>query len=239
MGENRVKKTLAVKICIAFLILLSITTTSVVNADLTVGVKPGDTMKYGMSYSGTNPESPGRTEWITIEITSVSGATITYRQTDHLFDGTETNRTISETITNGTTGPMQSGLFIPANLKAGDMISTNVGTSQIMIAGETTQTYANANRILVWVKFSLIGIQFTDYWDKQTGILVEAQQVSQNQDSSIQKLIETNLWNADIGIQWLLIVVAVAVVVIVAIALVRRARRSKTQNRTTSTSTRL
>ena len=234
LGENRVKTGLAPKFCIAFLILLSYTTTLAVNAEYTVGVKPGDTMKYDISYSGPNPEAPGRTEWSTIEILSVTGTTVTYRQTDHLFDGTEMNRTTSE-IANGTASATQSGFFIPANSKAGDTISTISGTSPVMITGETTQTYAGAGRMVVWAKYSFMNIQFTNYWDKEKGILVESEQIAQNQDLSDQKLTETNLWKAESSFQlgwWLWVVIAAAAAVIISIVLVQRARKTKTQTET-------
>jgi hypothetical protein len=104
---------------------------------------------------------------------------------------------------------------IPANSKTGNSIYIS-GYGNVTIEGETTRTYAGASRTVVYASISQYGTQLTYYWDKQTGVMVEASTTSGG-ITATAKATETNMWEAaPIWMQWWLW--AIVAVVIVALA---------------------
>ncbi|MFZ0966404.1 MAG: dockerin type I domain-containing protein [Candidatus Bathyarchaeia archaeon] len=117
-----------------------------------------------------------------------------------MSDGTEQSDTLSVDVAGeGETFQGLSGFVIPANRTTGDSIyMTGYGT--VTIAGETTRTYAGASRTVVYASFSQYGTQLTYYWDKQTGVMVEASAVyPQLNMTATGRATETNMWQGLYG----------------------------------------
>ena len=115
-----------------------------------------------------------------------------------MSDGTEQSDTVGvDVVAGGGTFDTLFGFVIPANCTTGDSIVMG-GDSfafNVTIDGETTRTYAGASRTVVYASFSQYGAELTYYWDKATGILVEASTTSSGVTGTA-KATETNLWAA-------------------------------------------
>jgi len=161
-------------------------------AEVNVGVKAGDWIECDYAITGWPPETPYP---LTIEIKflSVQATIATIQATMHMSDGTEESDTLSVDIAGeGETFQGLSGFIIPSNRTTGDSIyMTGYGT--VTIAGETTRTYAGASRTVVYTSFSQYGVGLTYYWDKQTGVMVEAATTSGNIIATA-KATATNMW---------------------------------------------
>jgi hypothetical protein len=120
-----------------------------------------------------------------------------------------------------------SGFVIPANLTTGDMIFMS-GYGNVTIEGETTRNYAGANRTVIYTSFSQYWTQLTYYWDKQTGVMVEASTTSGGMTAT-GKATETNMWEAAPGFPIdpiiLSALIAIVVVAIIALFLIRRRKK--------------
>ncbi|MCK4367998.1 MAG: right-handed parallel beta-helix repeat-containing protein [Thermoplasmata archaeon] len=176
-----------------------------------VGVKVGDWIEYDYTVTG---ETYG-TLYPTWEKLEFIGAEGTVRITTHLSDGTERDQTKTVNVMAyiHTLGPFQR-FVIPANCTTGDSIYKSEYVN-ITIDGETTRTYAGASRTVVYASFLSYRAQFTHYWDKQTGIMVEAS-MTVPEMTVTAKATETNMWGAPsptLWMQWWLwAIVAVGIV---------------------------
>ena len=194
-------------------------------SEVQVGVKSGDWIKIEYTVSGW-PSGQPYPEWLKIEFLTVNGTNATVRITMHMSDGTEQTDTESINIGMGNQIMGFSGFVIPANSKKGDSVYIT-GFGNVTIDGEETRTYAGASRTVVYASFSQYGSQLTYYWDKQTGVMVEASMSSGN-ISATAKATETNIWEAGPSgfpldpIYIIIIVVVVVAVVATVIILVRR-----------------
>jgi len=167
-----------------------------VKTEVQVGVKAGDWIKLEYTISGWPSEQP-YPEWLKVEFLAVEGTNATVRVTMHLSNGTEQNTTVAVTIGAGggeTFG--LSGFVIPANLTVGDSVYIS-GYGNVTIAGETTGTYAGAIRTVVYASFSQYGTYLTYYWDKLTGVVVEAS-ITSASITATARATETNMWPAEI-----------------------------------------
>jgi parallel beta-helix repeat protein len=167
-----------------------------VKAGGTVGIKVGDWIKCTYMISGW-PSGTPYPEWLKVEFLSVEGTNATIRVTMRMSDGTEPNQTITvDVAAGGGTFQGLSGFVILANCTTGDSIYM-AGYGNVTIAGETTGTYAGATRTVVYASFSQYGTQLTYYWDKLTGVMVEASVVSGGVTGTA-KATETNMWQTEI-----------------------------------------
>jgi uncharacterized membrane protein YoaK (UPF0700 family) len=144
-----------------------------------------------------------------------------------MSDGTEQNATVPVDVVAGGQAFGLSGFVIPANLTTGDTIFMS-GYGNVTITGETTRTYAGASRTVVYASFSQYGTQLTYYWDKQTGVMVEATVVSGTMTGTA-KATETNMWEATpafpVDPLMLVVLIAIVIVIVIAIFLVRRKKK--------------
>jgi len=190
-----------------------------------VGIKAGDWIKFEYTITGL-PAGQPYVEWSKLEFLSVEGTNATVRSTMHGSDGTEQSDTVSVDVVSGGEVPGFSRGIISANLTTGDSFYiTGYGhVINVTIEGETTKTYAGANRTVVYASFSRDEAQLTYYWDKLTGVVVEAS-VTYSGIISTVKATETNMWEATTVriLWWPWIIVAVAAVGLV-IFFVRRKR---------------
>jgi len=184
----------------------------------TVGVKAGDWIKCDYTVTGW-PSGTPYPEWLKVEILSVEGTTASVRVTMHMSDGTEQSDTLSVDVgAGGETFDTLFGFVIPANCTTGDSIimGGDGSTFNVTIDGETTGTYAGVSRTVVYASFSRYGTELTYYWDKETGVMVEASTTSGG-ITGTAKATETNMWEAEpIWMQWWLW--AIVAIVIVALA---------------------
>jgi len=196
--------------------------------EVQVGVKAGDWIKVEYTITGW-PAGQPCPEWLKVEFLTVEGTNATVRVTMHMSDGTEQNATVPVII--GAGGGVAfglSGFVIPANLTAGDTVYIS-GYGNITIEGETTRTYAGASRTVVYASFSQYGTQLTYYWDKQTGVMVEASTTS-GSVTATAKATETNLWQpapSGFPIEPIYII-AIAIIIIIIVAAVLLIRKRKT-----------
>jgi len=196
-----------------------------------VGVKAGDWIKCDYSIIGW-PSGTPRPEWLKVEIQGVDGTTATVRVTMRMSDGTEQSDTVDvDVVTGGGTFDTLFGFLIPADCSTGDSIIMGGDglTFNVTIDGEATRTYAGASRTVFHSSFSQYGTQLTYYWDKETGILVEAS-TSGGGVTAIAKVSETNMWEAaPFWMEWwFYVIVAVAVVALAGAVYVIRRRKAPT-----------
>jgi hypothetical protein len=171
-----------------------------------IGVKPGDWIMLNYTFvnapnvtsSPSNVSFPFPT-WMKVEILSVNTTQVSVdvRMTAHMSDDTEKNQTGTLDLTAGTqTGPALSGLVVPADLAVADSTYLT-GYGNVTITSETTRTYVGASRSTVLANFSYQSAQVTQqltfYWDKQTGVIVEADITSASTNATF-KAGETNMW---------------------------------------------
>ncbi|MDI6904332.1 MAG: hypothetical protein QMD13_02405 [Candidatus Bathyarchaeia archaeon] len=193
------------------------------------GVMAGDWIKYDYAVTGW-PAGQPYPLWLKVEFLSVAETNATIQATMHMSDGTEQNATVPVDVMAGGQALGLSGFIIPANYTAG--YSINMGgagfTFPVTIAGETTRTYAGASRTVIYASFSQYGTYLTYYWDKQTGVMVEASTIS-GSTTGTAKATETNMWQAAPGFPIdpiiLSVLIAIVIVIVIAIFLVRRKKK--------------
>ena len=206
---------------------------STATSSVSVGVKAGDWLNVSYAITGA-PVGSNLPTWIRLDILGVVGTVVTARVTMHMTDGTEQNATVSVDVAGGGGAalPVLAGGIIPANSRVGDIL-TLTGLGVVTIAGETTKTYAGASRTVVYASLTQSGTQLTYYWDKETGVIVEASVTSGTMSASAAAT-ETNMWAAAaatgllLGGTFLYLILAVALIVVVAVlALIWRRRSAK------------
>jgi hypothetical protein len=197
------------------------------------GVKAGDWIKVDYTITGA-PSGTPLPQWLKVEFLTVEGTNATVRVTMHMSDGTEQNATAPVDIVSGGGEAFGlSGFAIPANLTVGDVVYMS-GYGNITIAGETTRSYAGASRTVVYGSLSQYGTQLTCYWDKQTGIIVEAFTTSGSMTGT-GKATETNMWQAaasglPIEPIYLYVLAALVMVMVVgAVVFILRRRKKQTE----------
>ena len=202
-----------------------------VTPNVQVGVKSGDWIKVDYTVTGA-PSGTTLPLWLKVEFLSVEGTNATARVTMRMSDGTEQNATVPVDVVTGGQALGLSGFVIPANATSGDSVYMS-GYGNVTVAGETTRSYAGASRTVVYASFSQYGTQLTYYWDKQTGVLVEATIVSGSMTAT-GKTTETNMWQAGpsglpIEPIYLYILATLAIIVAVGVAtffiIMRRKRK--------------
>ena len=159
-------------ICLLFPIgLLS---SVVVLAEISVGVKEGDWIEYNVTYTGSPPDS--YPTWVRIDIQSVQGTSITINVRRELLNGTLDTRQLTFDLESGA----EDLIIIPANLNNGDSFY-HEAVGNITISGVEDETYAGVKRTVVYAT----GTQIMLYWDKATGVLLEAIQSTANLHNSL------------------------------------------------------
>jgi hypothetical protein len=202
---------------IAPLIVLLSMAPAAILAEISVGVKQGDWIEYHVTCTGTPPESHDVT-WAKMEIVGVQGTGINLNVTTKLSNGTLLNETVTLNLE---TGQLGDDFIIPGNLNSGDsFFDKNAGN--ITISGLEERTIAGARRTVVYASTA----QTMFYWDKSTGVLVEAS--SSFTDYTMNtKTDKTNMWQTQIfglypTVFYALVIVAVALLVATAFFIISR-----------------
>ena len=186
-----------------------------------VGVKAGQWIKVEYTVAGWPADQP-HPDWMKLEFVSAEGTSADVRVTMRMSDGTEETDTVPVNIGGNGGAPGLSGVVIGANRTTGDPVYMT-GYGYATLEGETTGTYAGANRTAVYTSFSQHGVHLTYHWDKQTGVMVEASTVHGNMTMTATAT-GTNIWKADHRGPpwWLWVIVAAAAGVAVVIYLKKR-----------------
>jgi len=171
---------------IVMLLLLGI---GLAYAEAQVGVKAGDWVKCEYVSGGNLPSDAP--QWVKAECLSVTGTTTTLRVTTHFNSGAEQTEIMTWDVASGT-GNLTFQALIPANSKTGDTIQI-AGYGGLTLADERTGTYAGASRTIVYGSLFQGETQFTYYWDKQTGVVLEIT-LAQASSSFTYKATSTNIW---------------------------------------------
>jgi len=186
---------------------------------LSAGVKQGDWIEYQVAVTGDMPGHDAK--WARIDVVNVQGPVLSLNMTTQFTNGTY----LYENITlNLETGQLGDDFFIPANLSTGDVFyDAHVGN--ITITGSEQRTYAGAERTVLSGHTNVT----TFYWDKQTGILVEAYSNYSSINFTMKTVTDkTDMWQPQApGLSASLVYAASAVaitVVVVAIVLYWRRR---------------
>jgi len=189
-----------------------------------VGIKAGDWIKIEYNITGW-PAGQPYPEWVKFEFLSVEGTIVNVQATLHISDGTEQSDTVPVNLATGGGGAFGlSGAVISANLTTGDSVYIT-GYGDVAIEGETTRTYAGASRTVVYASISQSGAQLTYYWDKLTGVVVEAS-TGYAGTTATAKATETNMWEATtVRMPWWPWIIVAAVAVGLVIFFVRRRGR--------------
>ena len=191
-----------------------------------VGVRSGHWIKVNYTVTGA-PSGTTVPTWMKVKFLSVEGTNVTARVTMHMPDGTEQGETKTVSVVGGGTLGSFSGFVIPANVATGDSVYIRE-YGNITIAGETTRIYAGERRTVVYASFLHARARY--YWDKQTGVLVEASVSSGGMTVAVEAT-HTNLWGAaPFWMQWWFwaTIAAGSIVLIGAVYLKKRKPRTTT-----------
>ena len=198
-------------------ILIGILFSAVVSAEISVGVKQGDWIEYKVTTTGAVPAEHD-VEGAKIEVIDVDEKKIDVKLTSIYSDGRE--ETVTSTL-NLETGQIGDAFIIPADLNAGDTFREQTeGT--ITVSGVEERIFAGARRSVVYASTP----QTMFYWDRSTGVLVEA--TSSYPDFTLStKAEKTNMWQPQIfGLDPFVFIalIIVAIVAVLAIFLILKMR---------------
>lgn len=221
------KCVLAISLALVFLAILGVAI-KVQRIEAAATFEAGDWIKYEVTITPTIQGEINPT-WMKFEFTSIKGTNATLEATMHLSDGTKK----IETMTADTVTGSDTGLFIPSNSKTGDSIYIS-NQGNIKIENETKLNYTGVERTVVHASSSNSTHDFSCYWDKQTGIMLE--QYNTIEDiTTIYSVEDTNMWQTQLSEHSfdLTVLTAILVVVAVVVALIfLRTRKKKPRRRT-------
>ena len=209
-----------------FLLIISAALPAFVLATVNVGVKKGDWIEYQVSATGASPEGHN-TKWARMDVTNVQETTINLNVTTQYGNGTF----LYENVTlNLETGQLGDDFFVPANLQAGDVFF-DAHAGNITVSGIEQRTYAGAERTVI----SGSTPQTSFYWDKATGILVEAHSSYPDYNFSMATVADkTNIWapqifglESDVVYSVIVVVIVIAVAVVAVVLVLRRKKSSQ------------
>jgi hypothetical protein len=205
-GKDRMQ-TLEVKVKVAVLLGFILLATMPATLGVSLGVKSGDWIVYDLQGSFSSERGQR------IEFESVAGTNLTVVVTDTLA-GTQTSQPPGY-IDLATNEDFATSFFrarvyiIPVDISVGNSVYLGNEFGNRTISGETTGTYAGADRRVLYANFSVQESQYTMYWDKQTGVLVEATKQTGVLSETLST-VGTNMWTGGLG-WWLWVLIAIAV----------------------------
>jgi hypothetical protein len=198
------------KLVVILIVLALLACTTVVQGEISVGVKEGDWIEYEVTTTGT-PVPDHDIVWARMEILDVQGNGFRANVTSEA-----TNGTVSSLIRtfNLEEGEVQGWVIIPANLGLGDTFYDSYIGRNVTIEGEEEMVIAGATRTTTYANLP----ERFKRWDKSTGVFVEA--IDPLENYTIHA-IATNMWIPQIfGLDPTLFYAVVLVVVIIVIAVV-------------------
>jgi len=176
------------------LLVLTILTVNLANAELGVGVKHGDWMEYGVSYEGL-PELAAN--FFGYEIIDVNNNVLTIKGTTNYSNGTiETENYVVDIFKNSFKD--FDGFIIPSPIGEDlSFFSGDINRGDLNISSFETKEYSGANRDVAITNFSRDDSSSIYIYDRSHGILVEYQRFESDYSLSV-KLENTNLWSSKI-----------------------------------------
>jgi hypothetical protein len=208
-------------ILLTILVIVAMSTASF--GAVSVGVKKGDWIEYQVTTTG-NPPAEHDAIWGRMEVKDIDDSTIYLNVTTQFKDKSFLVENVTLDVAAGTLG---DDFIIPANLALGDAFY-DLHIGNITIDKAEQRTYAGTERSVV----SGSTPQTTFYWDKATGILVEAHSSYPNYNFTMDTIADkTNMWNSQImgfepSIFYASIAAIAAVIVIVAAIVVLRRKKT-------------
>jgi len=136
-------------------------------AEVAVGLKEGDWVKYEVTYTGSPPEDyPTNTK---IEVLKIEGTTITTKIENDRLNGTHTSKTGTFDLEDGA----PDLIIIPANLTVGDQVVNKEWNITFTIQGEDEYDFRGATREMVFTNIDVDNIFLEYNWDRETGIMIQ------------------------------------------------------------------
>jgi len=211
-------------------------TTYVLADNRTVGVKQGDWIEYAVTFTG----GPPVITWVREDILNVTETSVAVKTTTRWYNGSETVETLNLNLTTpaGTSMNWVGRLSIPPDSRMGD--SVNVQGYPLTIGGENNRTYVGTKRTVVSAGGSMGSYMVVFYWDKQTGVMLQAIFISEGHVTDVLATA-TSLWGGGLlGLDWWLwMIMLVSIFVILGTAGILWTRRRRvTGNSDSSSSTR-
>jgi hypothetical protein len=193
----------------------------IVSAEISVGVKKGDWIEYNVSFTG-EPPTEHDAVWARMDVESVEGKRVNASFTSQLSNGSMVD--LVEDL-DFESGRLIDLFIIPANLDVGDQFYDNL-VGNVTIDRVEVRMYVGAARSVVHGE----AVQTDWYWDKFTGVIVEAR-TSSSMYTLDTIAANTNLWGPQIlgldsTIFYSLVIAVLAVVVIGMVVLVVWRKRS-------------
>jgi hypothetical protein len=210
-------------VSISLILIVVLATLGAAFANVSLGVKQGNWIEYQVSLSGT-PPADHAVNWSRIEIVTVEGNAATLNVTSQLINGTYQYQNVPLNLDLGQLG---DEFLIPANLNVGDSFydATN---GNVTITGTEQRTVAGVERTLITAS-----TQYTTFWwDKQTGIVVEANSSYPSANFGIDTIADkTNMWQSSIGFDssYYIAIFVVLFIIIAAIFLLIRRQMKRTK----------
>ena len=210
------KRFLLVSVCGFFVFVFSVV------SGFSVGVKEGDWIEYGISFTGA-PELTASSHGF--EVVDVDGTVVTVRGTTHFSNGTiETEEYIVDVAVESWS--KFDGFIIPSPVSdVGSFYSGEVSLGNLTVEGVEERTYAGARRNVVYTNLSRGEGTTVFYYDKNLGVLLEFDRV--DPDFTLSVVAErTNMWCGEMWVFELeLFFIVVFVLVVVSLIFLRRRKR--------------
>jgi hypothetical protein len=220
--ETKDDSIMSKKFCTLFITLLISSLVVSVYAQISVGLKEGDWVRYEVTYTGSPPEDfPTDTR---IEMLEIDGTAITVKIENDRLNGTHTSATATFDLEDGA----PDLIIIPANLAVGDQVFNKEWNITFEIEGVADYDFGDITRELVFANIVVDEIPLEYSWDRETGIFV---QIDQTTDTYTQKYLayDTNIvGNVNTDLDSLLIygiIIAVIVIIIVVAVLVIKRKK--------------
>jgi hypothetical protein len=202
-------------------------------ASLTFGGKSGDWTEYEVQDELQIESGLPSNQFVRMEFLSVEGANVTVNATLYTSSLTILNETKTIDLASQDAqddiilNPLFNArvYFIPAGLGTNDSVYLGQEFGNQTILGETTKSYAGADRTVIFTNFTWQGSNYFLYWDKQSGVLTEGLNYLGAEYTDVL-VSETNIWSAPI-LWGLLLWVGIAVAIVLGVLSSRRRSASK------------
>jgi hypothetical protein len=146
------------------------------------------------------------------------GAAINLNVTTKFSNGTLLNERVTVNLE---TDQLGDEFIIPANLNSGDTFF-NKNEGNITISGVEERTYAGARRSIVYASIS----QTMFYWDKSTGVFVEASlsftDYTMNTKAAETNMLQAQIFGLDPAVFYAVVIVAVAILAVITFFVIHR-----------------
>ncbi len=210
---------------VAFVALLSATlcvsSMCVASAEASTGLKTGDWIEYNIGY-GSETSDSSVPVWLRIEVLGVQGTNVTFKAMRRTVSASLSNLTMTFDVRKVPAELMIYVVylfFVPANLNKGDTFNFYNGIyilggySNQTITDVGEKTYGNMKRTVVSasVPNPPATAPTTFYWDRATGILLEANAYYPSSQKLYEAILvkDTNIWQTNSGPSPLLYVLSV------------------------------